>query len=118
MTSINLCGADVGITIDDNDIKNIVMTMGETHEEWLRIEVNTQGFTILGIDGLSLNFMDDDFIVFGKTEGAYETRVTVSKTDIAKTTGSLLEYFDGRMHSVLKAKEAKEEEESEENPWF
>ena len=57
----------------------------------------TGRFDLMGVSQMKLRFMDDDYLVFERSKGSDSVTVTVSKRDIARTVGRMLEYLADTM---------------------
>lgn len=86
---------DVSVTIDIHHEDELVAKAKQPETAWMEVSVDnmTQHFDLMGVSQMELRFMDDDYLVFERSKVSDRVTITVSKRDIAKTIGRMLEYL-------------------------
>lgn len=86
---------DVSVTIEIQSEDELVAKAAQPDNAWMEINVDnvTGRFDLMGVSQMELVFMDDDYVVFKKSKGSDRVTVTVSKRDISRTVGRMLEYL-------------------------
>lgn len=94
---------DVSVTIDIHHGDELVARATQRDTAWMEIGVDnvTGHFDLLGVSQTELRFMDDDYLVFEKSKGSDRVTITVSKSDIARTVGRMLEYLADTTSSLF-----------------
>lgn len=93
MFNTNLYDVDIEISIHADGI--LVAKTETDRMAWIHIEIdNICGtFDLMGVSQMTLDFMDDDCIVFKKRSELQLVTVTVTKRNIAKRVGKMLQYL-------------------------
>ena len=101
MFNVSLYDVDIEIKIYHGN--TLVAKATQCDTAWMEIEVDNMCgcFDLLGISQMDLDFMDDDYIVFKKSKDSDRTVITISKHDIAKMVGGMLEYLAGTTPSLF-----------------
>ena len=86
---------DVSVTIEIHSEGELVAKATQPGTAWMEVGVDnmTGRFDLMGVSKTELRFTDDDYLVFEKSKGSDRVTVTVSKRDIARTVGRMLEYL-------------------------
>lgn len=94
---------DVNIEIKIYHGSTLAVKATQCNTAWMEIEVDnmTGCFDLLGVSKMELDFMDDDYIVFKKSKDGNRVVITISKHDMAKMVGSMLEYLAGTTLSLF-----------------
>lgn len=86
---------DVSVIIDIHHGDELVARATQRDAAWIEVDVDnaTGHFDLLGASQMELRFIDDHYLAFEKSEGSDRVTITVSKSDIGKTVGRMLQYL-------------------------
>ena len=95
MFNVKLYNVNVKISIFERD--EIVANITQPDTAWMEIHVDktTGCFDILGVKQMSLDFINDDYVLFKKWKDGNHVLITISKHGIARTIGKMLKYLAG-----------------------